>query len=287
MRIRIPLTVLVYLGLVLGMLASLPGAQPVVGARAGQTNVLAQADLRPLANLINPDGTLDLTTGFSGALDPTGWRVEYAPDGGPVFRPLDGPAALSSPASTWHALDTGLNGTVHALAVAGSRVYVGGSFTNAGGNGNANRIALWNGSAWYNLGQGVNDKVFAIAVAGSDVYVGGEFTNVSGNADANYIARWNGYYWHALGPGLNKQVRAIAVSGPDVYVGGAFTDADGNADADRIARWDGSAWHALDSGLDDIVLAIAMRLQAGERFRIKIVARDHLVADRAERVALT
>jgi hypothetical protein len=43
----------------------------------------SRADLKPLTDLIDSDGTLDLTTGFSGALDPTGWRMEYAPDGAP------------------------------------------------------------------------------------------------------------------------------------------------------------------------------------------------------------
>jgi len=224
------------------MLASLPGAQPVVGARAAQANVLAQADLRPLTDLINPDGTLDLTTGFSGALDPTGWRVEYAPDGGPVFRPSDGPAALSSPASAWHALDTGLNGEVYALAVAGSDIYVGGDFTNAGGKSYTDRIAVWRGSAWIPLGQGVNDTVRAIAVVGSDVYVGGAFDDVSGITAADYIARYDGSYWHALGPALlgpalNDQVRAIAVGRAGVYVGGGFTGAGGFPNADRIALW--------------------------------------------------
>ena len=147
MKTRKPLIVLVYLGLVLGMLASLLGAQPLVRARAAQANVLAQADLRPLADLINPDGTLDLTTGFSGALDLTGWRLEYAPDGAPLFKPLGAPAAPLSPASTWHAIDSGLNGDIFAIAVSGSGVYVGGSFTDAGGDPNADRIALWGTAA--------------------------------------------------------------------------------------------------------------------------------------------
>ena len=77
--------------------------------------------------------------------------------------------------STWHALGSGLNDRTTAVAVAGSDVYAGGWFTNAGGIGNADYIARWDtsNSTWNALGSGVNDTVYAIAVEGSDIYVGG------------------------------------------------------------------------------------------------------------------
>jgi hypothetical protein len=43
--------------------------------------------------------------------------------------------------------------------VSGSDVYVGGVFTDAGGNPNADRIARWDGSAWQALGGGLNNAV--------------------------------------------------------------------------------------------------------------------------------
>ena len=43
---------------------------------------------------------------------------------------------------------TGINQEVLALAVNDNGVYVGGYFTDAGGNTNADGIALWNGSSW-------------------------------------------------------------------------------------------------------------------------------------------
>ena len=48
-----------------------------------------------------------------------------------------------------------MNGMVRALAVSGSDLYAGGSFTTAGGSA-ANRIAKWNGSGWSALGSGMN-----------------------------------------------------------------------------------------------------------------------------------
>ena len=66
----------------------------------------------------------------------------------------------------------GVNSSVSALAVSGSDVYVGGFFTEAGGQ-PANRVARWDGNAWHALesgGQnGVNGLVFALAVADNDV----------------------------------------------------------------------------------------------------------------------
>jgi hypothetical protein len=190
-------------------------------------------DLQPLAELLHPDGSLNLDTGFRGALDPAGWRMEYAPGVAPVFEstvPL-------APSNTWHALGSGLNNGVHALAVAGPDVYVGGYFTDAGGNPNADYIARWDGSSWHALGGGLNGPARAVAVEGPKVYVGGWFTDAGGNAGADRIARWDGSSWHALGSGLNFAVQAIAVVGPDVYVGGYFTDAGGNPNANSIARW--------------------------------------------------
>ncbi|MEM1094202.1 MAG: hypothetical protein AAGJ10_06325 [Bacteroidota bacterium] len=146
-----------------------------------------------------------------------------------------------------------------AITISGSDVYVGGLFTDAGGNANADRIARWDGSQWHPLGSGLNDAVHDIALNGSDVYVGGRFTDAGGNANADRIARWDGSQWHPLGSGLNDRAYDIAVSGSDVYVGGSFVNAGGNDDADYIARWDGSAWHSVStaSGVAPFVYALA------------------------------
>ncbi len=62
------------------------------------------------------------------------------------------------------------------MAASGSNLYVGGSFTNAGGL-NIKALARWNGANWSAVGGGVdggtNTFVGAILVDGADVYVGG------------------------------------------------------------------------------------------------------------------
>jgi hypothetical protein len=195
----------------------------------------------PAEDLLNPDGTLHLDGTFNGAVDINGWNVTLDPDNGPIFSPQ----ALTY---TWENLGTGvegvLNGSVNAIAISGTDVFVGGSFTNAGGVPGANRIARWDGTSWNALGTGITGgffpAVYAIAISGNDVYVGGSFTNAGGVSGTNNIARWNGTTWSGLLSGtfgISNTVNTIAISGTDVYVGGDFTNAGGVPGADYIARW--------------------------------------------------
>ena len=215
----------------------------------------------------NSDGTF--MDGTSGSFDPTGFQMTYMEDGTPIFTTLESqnsaPAHLDQGTrGSWFALGSGLNDLVKAVATSGADVYVGGSFTNAGGDPSASYISRWDGSSWNPLGVGLAlgsgpCPVHAIAVSGSDVYVGGNFTYAGGNPDANSIARWDGSNWHSLGTGCSfYSIEAIAVAGSDVYVGGYFFNVGGNPDLDGIARWDGSNWHSLGSGIDGGVLTIAV-----------------------------
>jgi hypothetical protein len=108
-------------------------------------------------------------------------------------------ARFNTQTNTWSSLGTGssngVNGNVFELAVVGNEVFVGGSFTEAGGV-RANRVARFNTqtNTWSSLGtgsqNGVNSGVNALAVVGNEVYVGGSFTE-AGGVSANYVARWN------------------------------------------------------------------------------------------------
>jgi len=167
--------------------------------------------------------------------------------------------------------DGSINNDIYAVAVSGSDVYVGGSFTDVNNNGTvlgaADYIAKWDGTNWSALGSNgagngsLSWVVYALAVSGSNVYVGGAFSNVNNNGTvlgaADRIAKWDGTNWSALGSNgagdgsLNNEVVALAVSGNDVYVGGSFTDVNNNGTvlgaADKIAKWDGTNWSALGS----------------------------------------
>jgi len=137
-----------------------------------------------------------------------------------------------------------LDGTVYALnADEPGLLLVGGNFTTAGGNTNANQIATWNGNAWGALGTGIgNGSVLAIAYHAGKVYAGGTFTNAGGKADADFLAVWDGVAWgpfcNATGPAFGGTVLALEVIGNTLYVGGAFQDgADINA-ADYLLACD-------------------------------------------------
>jgi hypothetical protein len=128
-----------------------------------------------------------------------------------------------------------VNGEVETLAVSGSTLYAGGTFTTAGGS-NVNYIAQWDGTNWSSPGSGVssgrfNDtSVTALAVSGSDLYVGGTFIT-AGDIAATNIAKWDGSSWSALGSGTGGPVVALAVSGSTLYAGGDFITAGGKLSA--------------------------------------------------------
>ena len=63
-----------------------PSAGQPLSNPTNLTNQLGQP-LRPLAGLLNPDGTLNLSTGFTGSVDPCGWQMQTGKDGRPVFVP--------------------------------------------------------------------------------------------------------------------------------------------------------------------------------------------------------
>jgi len=226
---------------------------PTSVAAHPETSTPGQA-LNPLESLLKADGTLDLHAGFSGSLDPRGWKMVSEP-GRPLRfvrsdeagRATNGSGSLAPAAAPgdeqWDdRFNTlGVSGYVRAIAVSGNDVYVGGLFS-AAGSVAAQNIARWNSAtgAWAALGTGVSGTVRAIAVSGNDIYVGGLFA-AAGGVSAQNIARWNGTSWSALGTGVggaaNNCVYAIAIGADGVYVGGLFNAAGGVPNTHNIARW--------------------------------------------------
>ncbi|GAB3573869.1 T9SS type A sorting domain-containing protein [Hymenobacter daeguensis] len=171
--------------------------------------------------------------------------------------------------TTWSSLGTGagngVDGAVFALAVANTgEVYVGGSFSQAGGAA-ANNVAKWNGTAWSSLGTGTANGVIgvvnelAVATTG-ELYVGGDFLRAGGLV-ANRVAKWSGTAWSTLGTGTNNgvddTVYALAVASTgEVYVGGRFFNAgtvtvSGGGRANSVAKWNGTVWTPLTMGSDN------------------------------------
>src|SRR5579859_6574555 len=93
--------------------AGAPSA-PAAAAPAGTAAAPANHG-RPLAELLNPDGTLNLHTGYSGTLDPAGWQLAQGTAGPARFVPA-APAVAGD--ENWDPRFTvpGMDNTVWALA---------------------------------------------------------------------------------------------------------------------------------------------------------------------------
>jgi len=144
-------------------------------------------------------------------------------------------ARYDSATGTWHALSNqGLDGTVNAILVSGSDVYVGGYFTQTGDGTvtNLNHIARYDtlSEIWHALpNQGLNDGVFAFSVLDDDIYVGGAFDQTSDGTVTNLgnIARYDtvSETWQALpNQGLDSWVYELVPVGSDLYMGGEFNN---------------------------------------------------------------
>ena len=237
---------------------------------------------RSLREVLNPDGTLK--RGVQGSFKVEGYTMRTGKNGEPIFEPRTQHTA----SGTWSTLGTGSQngvsgGGVAALAVVGNEVYVGGSFTSAGGV-SANRVARFNTqtNTWSALGTGSSNGVSgdslpavgALAVVGNEVVVGGIFTS-AGGVSANYVARFNTQTntWSTLGTGSQNgvsisgygygEVRALAVVGNEVFVGGFFASA-GGVSANRVARFNTltNTWSTLgtgsSNGVNNVVFALAV-----------------------------
>ncbi len=250
---------------------------------------------KPVGELLRRDGTIDFSTGFSGSLDLSGYRMENDENGIPRFVPdLAGqsdpslsasPDLVSSRISDNEFWDNRFGGmSIRSLAVMDNNLYVGGSFTIAGES-LINNVAKWDGERWIALGSGITGgdytSVHALAVMGNTLYAGGSFSR-AGTLQVDNIAKWDGEKWSALGWGISGRVHALAVHGDTLYAGGGFSIA-GLIPANNIAKWDGERWVALGSGCRfGTVQALAVmgdKLYAGGAFdtagstRINYIAR--------------
>jgi uncharacterized repeat protein (TIGR01451 family) len=115
-------------------------------------------------------------------------------------------------------------------------LYAAGDFTDAGGD--ADYLALWDGTSWSAVAGGLNSSVYAIGLdAMGRLYAGGNFTDVGGDANSDFIVSWNGTTWSSLGSGTDGVINALAVeSYGSLYAGGAFSRT-GDKVAYRIGRW--------------------------------------------------
>src|SRR2546430_1647507 len=217
--------------------------------------------------LLNADGTLNLHTGFRGALSAEGWTMVTDASGRPRFVRAgeSGARSASRAALSRHSGGNGawddrfsfpgVEGEVYAIAVSGGDVYVGGAFSSAGGIPGHN-IARWDGQNWFALGPGVDGPVYAIAVNGEEIWVGGKFAS-AGLQSVNNLATWDPKTrtWSKVSATTDDTVKAIVIKDDDVYVGGAIVGG--------LLKYDGSQWQPLANGVNGAGKDISLRGKNG------------------------
>lgn len=197
--------------------------------------------------------------------------VPRAPAGAPLRRPA-GPrlaltlaacALLAAGAATAQTVREDLpiaNGTVNAVAVSGTTLYLGGSFSAIGPtSGTGVPIDGTTGApvSGYPRVDGLINAVVSDGAGGW--FIGGQFTTVGGVARANLahvladnsVAPWN--------PGASGQVLALALDGGTLYAGGSFSAVGGQSRSNLAAIDAGTgvvtAW---DPGASSSVRALAV-----------------------------
>lgn len=173
-------------------------------------------------------------------------------------QPRTGVAALdptTALATAWNPEASGGGSTVTTIAVSGSTLYLGGNFTEIGGQLRNGLAALdtttatatpWNpdpnvtsATSGFALGQ----QVDTVAAVGSQVLAGGSFTSVGGVARKDLAAidtttgeatAWNPDVEPAF-PLMTLPVDALSVAGGAVYVGGSFSSVGGQPRTDLAA----------------------------------------------------
>lgn len=138
-------------------------------------------------------------------------------------------ARLDTTTGVWSPLGAGVDGSspqVLALAArANGEIFVGGSFTIAGGVSRP-YLARWDGAAWHGMGS-LDAEVSALQVLPDDqLAVGGGFSTAGGVA-CRRLARWSASGWSILGVGgvddaSSPRVMALALTGRGLAVGGDF-----------------------------------------------------------------
>jgi hypothetical protein len=179
-------------------------------------------------------------------------------------------------ANGWH---PDPSGGVHALAASASTVYIGGSFTGAGGGSNQNLAAVQaggTGAAVPGWQADADSQVRSLALAGGRLYAGGMFESITHTTATtrHYIAALAAADGSVQGwnPDADWEVQAIAPAGDSVFVGGGFSEI-GGATRYSLAELDAtsgqaSSWGPFpDFNVRALALDSAGALHAGGEFR--------------------
>jgi hypothetical protein len=168
-------------------------------------------------------------------------------------------ARYNPTSNTFSALGSGISsGSVRSMAfdAGGANLYVGGTFTSAGGVANTRFIARWNGSSWQAMGSGTTGGtgVTAVTLAGTTVVIGGSFTTPGTN-----LAFWSTSSNTWTAGSANGAVQALLYDARGtLYMAGRFTTIM-SVSAVNMARLSSGVTTAMSLGsADNTVLTLAL-----------------------------
>lgn len=136
---------------------------------------------------------------------------------------------------TYHNMGAGVNGTVNAIAEYRNKIFVAGSFSQAGAT-TVNNIAYWDGNSWNGAGC-IYGEVKDLIVYNGDLYACGSFDVCAALADIN-LAKWDSTnnMWVQI-YGLSGKINTMQVVNNELVLGGLF---DYQATPTNIAKMDGA-----------------------------------------------
>ena len=141
----------------------------------------------------------------------------------------------------WISVGNGVNGTVHTLLVRGTKLYVGGEFTQASGLA-ANHVAVYDivTGLWQAMGT-LDNTVRALTFYNNELYAGGDFTG--------YVSKWNGTQWQDITQGFiqGAGVRTLEVYNNELVIGGSFNLTTG-AQRQHVAIYNGTQMSTMGLG---------------------------------------
>jgi hypothetical protein len=137
----------------------------------------------------------------------------------------------------------GLNNGVASIDInPNGTIIIGGDFTNAGGDPNANYVAEWHGNNWGSLAAGgLNSYVRKVYCADNgDIYIGGFFTQAGNLQLTDRIVKSTQGTYQSLDielPGIEVVNTILSASDGSLYIGGRFstTAASENAETGLVA----------------------------------------------------
>jgi hypothetical protein len=153
--------------------------------------------------------------------------------------------------SAWHRLGNGINYDVSSMAVLNDELFVGGNFTQAGGN-SIPYIARWNGASWRSVGEGLDGPVYRMIEFQGKLIAAGGFTR-SGSTPLNRIGQWDGSRWSAITP----ETMSYYSDGLAVFESTLVATMYWSPSTAYLSRWNGTTWSQFEGGTIGSAFALA------------------------------